>query len=518
MYVKQNKMKSKDILKKRSKSGKELKIDKPSAVLISLYDHYAFGLRNIHGLLLKNGFKSNLIFFKELLWKINEPSETEINLLINKIKELNPTIIGLSVRSPFFNLAIRLTERLKPLNKLIIWGNMHPTIKPDECIKYADIICIGDGELSMLELMRNLKDKKDISNIKNLWIKKENKIIKNPIANLNQNLDSVTFYGLSNVNKYSINEGKLSPLDPQLKYSKYNIMAGRGCPYSCTYCTNSYLHKLYKGKGCFIRKRSVENVIGELIEAKNKLDIKEVHFYDEIFILDKIWLNRFLKEYKKKINLPFSLCLHPNVIDEEVIRKLKSYGLERVGLGIQSGSQRVRYEIFNRYVSDEKILEVARIFKKFKVAPTYDIILDNPYETESDTKDSINLLLKIKRPYHLNVFSLVNLPKTDLTERMIRDNITSKKDIFNWKMDPCKERDEKRQIYNLKMSLFSKSFFPKFLIKNIKNKTVLFIAVKISNITKLGIMASKAIFKGKINLALIKYYVRSYKKFKDFQR
>jgi radical SAM superfamily enzyme YgiQ (UPF0313 family) len=331
-------------------------------------------------------------------------------------------------------------------------------------------------------------------------------------------LDEVTFHDFLDVDKYSINNDKLSSSDPQLKYSEYNLMAGRGCPYSCTYCTNSYLHKLYKDKGCFLRKRSVKKVIEELVEAKNKLNIKEVHFLDEIFVLDEKWLDEFLKEYQEKINLPFNLCLHPNLVNEKVVGKLKSYGLGRVGLGIQSGSRRIRYEIFNRYVPDERILEVAEIFKKFKVAPTYDIILDNPYETESDMKESINLLLKIKRPYHLNVFSLVNLPKTDLTERIIKDNINSEKDLFNWKMDINKKRNEKKQIYNLKISLLSKSFFPKFLIKNINDKTILFIAVKASNMTKLGIMAFKAISTGKINFALVKYYLRSYRKFSNFQR
>jgi len=522
----ENYEKNKDNLRKhydkeRKEKIKEEKVNiPPSVVLISLYDDDAFGLRNIHGLLRKNGFESNLIFLKELLWKIDEPSETEINLLLNKVKELNPTIIGLSVRSPFFNIAKNLTEKLKPLNKIIVWGNIHPTVKPEECIKYANIICIGDGELSMLKLMKNLRDKKDISKIKNLWIKKNNKVIKNPMDNLNQDLDSVSFYDFSEINKYTINMNKLSSSDPKLKYSKYDVMAGRGCPYACSYCTNSYLHKLCKNKGTFVRWRSVKNIIGELVEAKNKLNIKEVYFYDEVFVLDEKWLDDFLKEYREKINLPFSLCLHPNIVNERVLGKLKSHGLERVGIGIQSGSQRVRYEVFNRYVSDKKLLEVSKIFRKFKIAPTYDIILDNPYETESDMKDTINLLLKMKRPYSLNLFSLVNFPGTDLTEKMKKDNInpSTGENIFDYKMDISKERNKKKQIYNLKISLFSKSFFPKFLIKNIEDKNILFLAVKTSNIVKLGFMAFKSILTGKINLALVKYYLRSYKKFKNFQR
>jgi radical SAM superfamily enzyme YgiQ (UPF0313 family) len=497
--------------------NKELK-NNPSAVWISLYDHDAFGLRNIHGLLKKNKFESNLIFFKELLWNIDEPSETEINLLIDKVKELNPTIIGLSVRSPFFDIAKNLTERLKSLDKLIIWGNTHPTVKPDECIKYADIICIGDGELAMLELMKKLQNKKDISKIKNLWIKEKNKIKKNPIADLNQDLDSITFYDFSEIDKYYINEDKLSSFDPKLKYSQYDIMVGRGCPFACSYCTNSYLHKLYKDKGCFLRKRSVKEVIKELVEAKEKINIKDIYFYDEVFVLDKKWLDDFLKEYKEKVNLPFSLCLHPNVVNEEVVGKLKYYGLEKVGIGIQSGSQRVRYEVFNRHVSDERILEVARIFKKFNLMATYDIILDNPYETEADMEDSINLLLKIKRPYNLNVFSLVNFPSTVLTERMIKDGINPDKDMFNWKMDINKEREKEKQIYSLKISLFSKTFFPKFFIKNSKDKTFLFIALKASNVIKLSFMASKSILEGKTNLAMMRYYLRKYKKFSNFQR
>lgn len=499
-----------------------MKINNKSVALISLYDHHAFGLRNIHGLLKKNGFKSNLIFFKELLWNIQKPSKKEIYLLFNKIKALNPDIIAFSVRSPFFDIARNLTEKLKPLNKLIIWGNTHPIVEPEECIKHADIICVGDGELAMLELMNKLKNKKDISKINNLWVKQNNKITKNPLSPLNQDLDSVSFYDLTKENKYSINENKISPTDPKTKYSQYEMMAGRGCPYSCAYCTNSFLHRLYRGKGKFLRQRSVEHVIKELVEAKEKLDIKEVFFYDEVFVLNKKWLDEFLREYKKKIDLPFSLCLHPNIVDEKIVGKLKFYGLDRVGIGIQSGSQRIRCGVFNRFVSDEKILEITKIFRKFGVMPTYDIILDNPYETKEDMKKSINLLLKLKRPYNLNVFSLTNFPKTDLTEKMKKDNkiqLNPKDDLFNYKMNICNERrDNSNQIYNLKISLFSKSFVPKFFIKNANNKEVLFIAVKISNLIKLSFMGFKSILTGKTNIALLKYHFKKYKKFKNFQR
>lgn len=313
-------------------------------VLISLYDYIASGTRNIQEILKQEGYESNIIFFKELLMnRIIEPSEIEIELLIKKIKELNPDVIGLSVRSPLFKIAVKLNDELKKLKKLVVFGGIHAMIKPEECIKYTDVVCIGEGEKTLIELMKKIKNQETISNIKNLWIKRNCQIEKNPLDDLNQDLDSVSFFNFSEKNKYYLENNTLISGDPIKNHSTYHIMVGRGCPFACSYCENSFLHKLYEKKGKFIRLRSVDNVIKELIAVKKGWKIKHIAFDDEVFILNKDWLKDFLKKYKEKICLPFGVDLHPSAITEESIKMLKEAGLEKVTMGIQSGSEKIRW-------------------------------------------------------------------------------------------------------------------------------------------------------------------------------
>lgn len=483
-----------------------------SIVLISLYDTAVLGVRNLHGVLKNNGFESNIIFFKEpLLNKFREPSETEINLLINKIRDINPNIIAMSVTSPLFRIAKILTTRLKHLKKPVIWGGIHPTIEPEQCIKHTDIICLGEGEKSLLELMKNENN----DTINNLWIKQGKNIKKNPLNNLNQDLDSLSFPDISNKNKYYVNENKLTADDVMLRYGTYLTITGRGCPFSCSYCVNSFLHKFYKGKGRFMRRRSVDNVIDELATAKNKLEIKRIYFYDEIFTLDKHWLEQFVRAYKEKIDLPFGVNLHSAVVTDDSIRKLKEAGLYKITLGIQTGSERIRKDIFNRHESDKQILNAINILRKYNIKPSYDVIIDNPYETKKDMEDSLLFLLKIKRPYIIHLYSLINFPKTQLTEKIIKDKLGVENSEIGYAYRDLtrtrKERTEENTIYNSKVSLLSKSFVPKYLIKQVRSKRTILILAKIVNNLNLMFIGLRLLFTGKLNFALLKYYVRSYK-------
>ena len=217
--------------------------NKARIALISLYSTDAIGLRYINAVLRNHGYPMSLILFKEKYLAsdlMSLPTEKEYQLLIDLLKKINPDIVGVSVRSSFFKIASTITEKIRmELPVPIIWGGTHPTIAPEDSIKVADMICIGEGEYPMLELAERISSSRDYSDVQSLWIRRDGQIFKNELRQLVQDLDLLPFPDYADEDKYFIENESVTAGDPGLLTYNLNIMASRGCPYHCSYCCNS---------------------------------------------------------------------------------------------------------------------------------------------------------------------------------------------------------------------------------------------------------------------------------------
>ena len=402
-------------------------------VLISLYDIDSFAIRTLHAVLKKAGFNVNSIFFKRenLNNTMNPPTGDEIKTLTRLVKEFKPLFVGISVRSTLFKLACEITKEIKKeVNTLVVFGGIHSTIRPEQCIRVADIVCIGEGEGPIVELAIKLSKGEKIDNIQSLWVKKEDKIIKNDVHPLIQELDSLPFPDFSNENKFLVEMGRVLPLiDPDL-IATYCLMTSRGCPFSCTYCCNNTLRRIFKGKGKYVRRRTVENVIEELVQAKKMFkNLTYIVFFDDVFTFDINWIRKFCEEYKNAVNLPFFFYCHPKATNEEIMPLLKDTGAMNTTMGIQTGSEEIRHKYFERYDTSEEIIKASQILHKHKINCAYDVILDNPLETEEDKRETFNLLLRLPRPFRLHTHTLTHFPETKLTNLLLEKGIISENDV-----------------------------------------------------------------------------------------
>lgn len=417
----------------------EFKKKKGNVILIALYDTYSFPICTLHAVLKEAGFNVNSIFFKHLNPNstMDPSSSNEINCLIKLIKELEPDIIGISVLSTHFKLASKITEEIKrELNTLVIWGGVHPTIRPYQCLEFTDIVCIGEGEGAIVELATQLSKGGEIDKIQNLWIKKGNKIIRDDLRPLIQDLDSVPFPDFSNESKYLVENGNVLPLPDPDQRTAYGLMTSRGCPFSCTYCCNNVLRRIYKGKGKYIRRRTVENVIEELAQSKKRFkNLASIFFADDVFTFDIGWIRRFCGQYKKAVNLPFFCYCHPKATNEEIIQLLKDAGIFSMTMGIQTGSEDIRHKYFERYDTNEEIIRSAEILHKYKIDCAYDVIMDNPFETNENRRETFNLLLKLPKPFELHTFTLTHFPETKLTNLLLEKRIISENDVEDQKQE-----------------------------------------------------------------------------------
>lgn len=366
------------------------------------------------------------------------PREGEYNqkTFQNYLKEQGFSVIGLSVTTGGFFFAKQLTLDIKECipDSHVIWGGIHPTTVSEECLEYADSICVGEGENTFISLIENIFSNKDISNIPGIWLKNhEGQIIQNPISTPLSSLDSLPVNRYHWSNFYVIdNEGfRNFSHNDYAKYSKHNgdgytLMTSRSCPYSCSFCINSFLNKLYSGRR-HILKRSVENVLKELKYAISDIkSIKFINFIDDHFLTTKEWTEEFCRIYKNEIALPFMIRSTPNFINQENITALKDAGLVVVQIGIQTGSERINKEIYHRQFDRNKLIDVSLLLKQNKIKPIFDIIIQSEFEDNSDRDKTIELLMELERPFECSVFSLTAFPETRIAHMLKQKGITPK--------------------------------------------------------------------------------------------
>ncbi|NMB96589.1 MAG: B12-binding domain-containing radical SAM protein [Clostridiaceae bacterium] len=466
-----------------------------TVLLISFYNPKALGVRYLEKSFKQAGIPVNIVILKNFNSRSpEEVTDTELNLLKDVIKKVKPGLIGLSVMTSFYlDSVYKVNHMLKEnYNIPVVWGGVYPTLFPEKCLECADFVIMGEGEKSLVKLanvifshnnsynenrndydenrnnydgnIRNINNKEEnqnsadninnykfpfyteLKNIKNLAYKIRNasdsSIVINELDQLCQNLDEYGYPEIDGRNKFVIDDDKLLLEDPLLKSLSYELSASRGCPFACSYCSSINLHRLYKEKGRYVRFRSVNNVIEELKEAKKKIkNLRFVHFWDEIFPQDKNWIDEFAFQYKKEINLPFGIWAHPLKTDRELTERLVHAGLHKVVMGIQSGSPRIRRDIFHRIETQEDIIKASKILSECKVPRVvYDFMLRHPFETREDIIQSFELCTKLYKPFELQLHGLNFLPGTDIVDLAIKFCVVDADELEKVMYAPMKQQ------------------------------------------------------------------------------
>ncbi|MDP2278363.1 MAG: radical SAM protein [Nitrospirota bacterium] len=405
------------------------------------------GLMDIAAVLKENGHQCELLI---------ESEERNVTGLLCRNK---PDVVAFSCTTGEHKWVLKRAKEIKRrLDVPIILGGAHPTFYPevieDENI---DIVCRGEGEFALLELMNSLDEKRDYTNIKNLWVKKSDKIYENELRPLVENLDSLPLPDRDIYYKYSyLRNGNIK-----------SFMTGRGCPYNCSFCFNFALREMYKGKGAYIRKKSVDRVIKEIETVSAKYGLKVVMFSDDTLILSREWLYEFLKEYRKKIALPFFCIARANLVDEEIIFRLKNAGCYYVSLGIETGNDYLRNKVLKKETSNEEIKRACYLIKKYGLKlKTYNI-LGIPGETLQTAFETLNLNIAVKSDFAwCSIFQ--PYPKTPLAEYCTEQGFLDKNfspDTIDWSYfkNSVLKLNNIKEIINLQKFFSLSAKYPFFL-------------------------------------------------------
>jgi len=306
--------------------------------------------------------------------------------VLEEIQREKPDLVGFSVLSFNFPEAIMIARFIKNHESITtIFGGVHAILSPDDVIRYpeVDIICTGEGEMVLQELLDNGLH---CANVKGIWYKKQRKIIKNRPRELVKNLDLLAFPDFDDyeLQKYFFINNNHLP-----------IMASRGCPYSCSYCSNHALKKALHGT--YVRFRSVENVLEEVdirIEQYLRKGMKYLYFFDDTFILDKEYVLDFCKQYKERgfhKLLPWNANVRANLVTDELIKNMKEAGCYQVRMGVETGNEYIRNQVYKRGMTDKQIYDAFETVERNNLQLRLYFMVGAPEETAEMMKESLTM-------------------------------------------------------------------------------------------------------------------------------
>lgn len=306
--------------------------------------------------------------------------------ITNLASKIDPKVVGITATTATIKNALEYIKNIKKAlpNTLTVIGGPHPTFMPYETLKSEktlDAVVIGEGEETIVDIADNAR--KNLSGIKGISYRNDDKIRKTPSRPLIKDLDSLPFPARHLVPFKSY----------ELSSQAGGMITSRGCVFSCNYCSSS----LIMGKK--FRTRSPENVVDELEELSYKYGLKEVAFLDDIFMLNKKRAGMIADEIKRRdIDVSFIASSRVNNVDKRLLESLKDSGMSTLYCGVESGSQRV-LDLMGKGITLKQAENAFKIAKNVGIDVVGSFILGYPGETVEEMNQTIDFSIKLDPDY-----------------------------------------------------------------------------------------------------------------------
>lgn len=377
---------------------------------------YYYGVAQLSSVLKQSGAEVGLLHYTET------PSRESF---LKDINNFSPDIIGFSATTTTMGYIRQWASWLREaeVKVPIILGGSHATLDNLQEAKNSlfDVIFVGESEESLLEYCRRFRERP--TNISGTLAKDVNgNYVENPVRPLERNLDKYPFPDWDLFDYENLYDMKT--------HKRGILMASRGCPFKCGFCSNDRYAEIFTDNWRFVRLNSVDYVIAQAKEMKNKYPgINYFQFADDVLGANYEWLKEFSEKWPKEIGMDFYGNINVNVCREDTIKLLSNSGCRRLQIGIETGDERRRLEILNKPVPNSVITRVVKECRKYGIEVVSLNMIGLPFETEENILQTIkfNAQLGIK---FMQCTIFFPFPHTYLHDYCAENNLFTKDDQF----------------------------------------------------------------------------------------
>ena len=324
---------------------------------------------------------------------------------------------GLITAYRYIKWLTQMIKRYHP-DKTVIGGGSSASSIPRTFLERtkADIAVIGEGELTLLELMHALREGSELKGLPGIWYKDGNgEIMANPSRPVIKDLDTIPFpawdlfpmdiylrnpVGAPNVDKWK--EGGSTNDTPVTM----NVLPSRGCPYQCIYCYHDFMGVKY-------RHRSAQNILDEIVYLVDRYGVDYIHFTDDDFVIDRKHVMEFCDlMIESGLNIQWGSTGRVNLMTEELLAKMAEAGCVWIGYGIESGSQKM-LDVMKKRVTVEQARKAIQLTRKYIDQIDCSFMVGTPGETRETIMETVEFCQELDLAPEV-IFFATPYPGTEL--------------------------------------------------------------------------------------------------------
>ncbi|MCR4318568.1 MAG: B12-binding domain-containing radical SAM protein [Planctomycetes bacterium] len=367
------------------------------------------GIIEIAALLREAGHELDLIYCKK------PPTREEVH---RKVLAFEPDVLGFSVVTGQWPYSLQIAKYAREVTRApIVFGGRHPNHDTLRVLQNPeiDVVFKGEAEFEFLEYVNALEQKTEWRGINNIaYLKPNGDLHENPLTHLIDDLDVLP-----------IPYREIFPYKEILRKrgGVFSVMAGRGCPYKCTYCAAPTTVEQYKDNGKIFRKLSVPRLLEQIhIYRERYPEITQIDFEDDVFCLSKPWVKDFSKAYADEVGLPFTFLARVESFNEEIMTDLASAGATKVKIGLESGNEWIRHEVMNRKMNNNRIIRAFDLCRSLGVRTQAFVMVGVPHETREHVQDTFDLMERIQ-PDEVSPAIFFPFPGTKLYDECVEKGL-----------------------------------------------------------------------------------------------
>ena len=296
-----------------------------------------------------------------------------------------PPVVGIYSNLMTRSNVLRVMAAARNAGSVVVVGGPDPANYLDEYLsRGADVIAIGEGELTLEELVPHLLEHglRDLGGIQGIAFRDEQGAIvrtepRPQIADLDAQPfpDRAAIDQQAYVDVWRENHGRGS----------VSLITARGCPFTCTWCSHSVF-------GYSHRRRSPVNVVDEVEQIVATYSPDLLWYADDVFTINHKWLFEYATEMDRRgFHLPFETISREDRLNEEVIQTLARMGCYRLWIGAESGSQKV-LDAMKRRTNAERVRSMVHLLQKYGIEVGMFIMLGYDGEDRADLEETVEHL------------------------------------------------------------------------------------------------------------------------------
>ena len=375
------------------------------------------GLASIAAVLRENGIECIIIdAYAENL---------TIDSIIKRIKQYKPVAVGMTGVTPVIPIAHEIAKSIKEVDKSIkiILGGPHPSTLPKETLgdSNIDFIVRGEGEYAFLNLLHTIESNSDVSKVDGVSYRCDGRVIDNKLPKYIRDLDTLPMpsYELLPMDLYT------APPQWSIASPSFQLVASRGCPYSCSFCC--------VGMGKQVRYKSGRKVCDEIEYLVERYNCKQIVFVDTTFPFSTKHCEDVCSEIiRRKLHkkIVWFTSTRVDIVNQKMLDMMYTSGCRLITYGIESGNQHI-LDMAHKNITLEQAREAVKMAHKAKINITASYVFGLPGETPDTINDTINFAKELGTFYaQFNV--IVPYPGTEVYNYAEKNGLLRNRDWNNY--------------------------------------------------------------------------------------